>query len=70
MKAYVVQITETRLTQILVKAKNEEEAYDKAKFLHETHEEIWNLLNDPNTCACVNIDVVDKTTPQEGEKIY
>lgn len=70
MKTYSVRIVETRATTILVNAENEEEANDKANLLHETSDEICEMLNDPLSNIDTTINVCDEVTAKEGEKVF
>jgi hypothetical protein len=70
MKTYSVEIVETRAITVLVNANDEDEAYDKANLLHETSDEICEMLNDPCTSIDSTINVVCETDPKEGEKVW
>ncbi len=70
MKTYSVQIVETRAITILVNAESEEDADDKANLLHETSDEICEMLNDPCSNIDSTINVCDEVTPQEGERVF
>lgn len=70
MKTFAVDIIETRIIQVLVKAENEEDAFDKAETLHECNETICEMLNDPSTCTDAQINVIEETTPNKNEKVF
>ena len=69
-KYYEVEIVETRAINIVVEAENEDEAFDKATHLHETSDEICEMLNDPNTCIDSTFNVNGEVNPHPNEKIY
>ena len=70
MKTYSVEIVETRVITILVEAESEAEADDKANLLHETSDEICEMLNDPCTNIESTINVIEEVEPKKGEKVF
>ena len=70
MKTYSVKIVETRAITILVEAESEAEADDKANLLHETSDEICEMLNDPCTNIESTINVIEEVEPKKGEKVF
>lgn len=70
MKTYSVEIVETRSVTILVKADDWDSAFDRAEELHQTNDDITELLNDPTTCTDTSVHVIEEAVPFEGEMVY
>ncbi len=70
MKTYSVEIVETRAITILVEAESEAEADDKANLLHETSDEVCEMLNDPCSNIESTINVIEEVEPKKGEKVF
>lgn len=69
-KAYAIEISETRVITVLVEAENESDAYDRAESLHESSDEICDMLNDPMSNRDTNIRVYDPVEPKEGDRVW
>lgn len=69
-KVYPVEISETRVITIFVEADSESAAQDRAESLHESSDEICEMLNDPTSNVDANVNVYDPVEPKEGDRVW
>jgi hypothetical protein len=69
MKTYCVEVVETRVVNVFVKAESESEAEDKAGILYST-DEFTEQLNSPGCAIDGKVENAQECEPLPTDKVY